>query len=125
MELKAILPKGKVFSTVNAQMITHELSNFGFELQGKMSEYPPAPAGSKYVRTGFLGMSWNKSGPATVGNSIMVAVGNIMEYAPLVQDEERQKSFHKAHGWKTIQVVGKELWEGKYKPRIRQILRMK
>lgn len=60
-----------------------------------MRRYPPAPAGSRYRRTGTLGRRWNvrysKAG-------LRATVGNNTPYAPYVQGH-RQTHFHRDTGW--------------------------
>lgn len=69
-------------------------------LQGAMQVYPPAPAHSRYVRTGTLGRRWttnvNRSGGKLTGK-----VGNNTEYGPFVQSKRFQRRFHQRTGWVT------------------------
>lgn len=48
---------------------------------------------------------WKVSG---LSGSIGVVVGTNVTYAPYVMDEEKQASFHKRRGWKTVQKIGKD-----------------
>lgn len=99
-------------------------------VKGVVDKYPPAtianspqnPTGKWYERgygpkwrtkdggvhgrktSKMLGRQWTV---AAIGNFESV-VGNNVPYGPYVQDETEQASFHKAHGWKTVQQVARE-----------------
>ena len=80
-------------------------------LQAYMQHYPPAPAGSRYIRGyGFpgrptsekLGQRWTTRITES-GNGITGKVGNNASYEPWVQSERFQTRFHKRTGWRTDQ----------------------
>lgn len=56
-----------------------------------LADYPPQPAGSKYVRTGTLGREWTSAEPEfkAVGSGFEGRVGNNTPYGPYVQGEEQ------------------------------------
>lgn len=74
-----------------------------------MQDYPPAPAGSRYIRGyGFpnrptsekLGQRWKtKIDPSS--NGLTGRVGNNASYGPLVQSERFQTRWHRRTGWTT------------------------
>lgn len=64
-----------------------------------LKEYPPARS-PEWRRTGSLGRSWTTQVTVTREEARGV-VGNIREYAPLVQSAERQRSWHRRTGWQT------------------------
>jgi hypothetical protein len=70
-----------------------------FRLQRYMATYPPAPARSKYKRTGTLGRRWTTKVEST-GDGVIGKVGNNTEYGPLVQSKKFQADVHK-NRWQT------------------------
>lgn len=77
-------------------------------LQGRAAEYPPAPQGSSYRRTGTLGRLW--TGATRVvelgesGAFVQGRVGNATPYGPYVQDPGDQAEIHKGR-WKTTDEI--------------------
>lgn len=53
----------------------------------------------------MLNRSWTIS---QENGGLTQIVGSNVKYGPYVMDENKQASFHKARGWKTIQTVAKE-----------------
>lgn len=67
-----------------------------------MADYPPAPDGSSYIRTGTLGRRWTQTQPAVTASTteLRVAVGNNTIYGPWVQSERFQARMHRGR-WQT------------------------
>lgn len=66
------------------------------KMQLELIHYPPIPPGSRYRRTHRLGRDWQHvRGPGSVGRLV-----NRVPYAQYVQGQ-RQRRFHRAHGWQT------------------------
>ena len=75
-------------------------------LRAEMRKYPPPPPNSTYRRTGTLGKSWAQK--VTGGPSGWLAVvGTRLNYAPYVQDMNRQAEIHQGR-WQTIQSVASD-----------------
>jgi hypothetical protein len=78
-------------------------------LQGRAAEYPPAPVGSGYRRTGTLGRLW--AGATRVvelgesGAFVQGRVGNATPYSPYVQGPDDQAQVHKGRWQTTDQIV--------------------
>jgi len=70
-------------------------------LQRFIAKYPPPPPASTYVRTGTLGRSWTTEVRGFAG-SLQGIIGNVVQYAPYVQDRERQAWMH-AGRWQTTE----------------------
>ena len=90
------------------------LQDFVVEAQAYLQNYPPGRA-SSYVRTGTLGRSWHneiKNTPTELSGTV-ASQGQIAPYNIYVQGE-RQRPYHKAHGWKTPKDAAKHL-EPKFK----------
>lgn len=76
-------------------------------LQGRMADYPPPPANSRYRRSGSYGRRWTYAIVVT-GNTITGKVGNNLRYAPLVGSARFQTRRHKATGWANDEQVLRE-----------------
>ena len=72
-------------------------------LRAEMRKYPPPPPNSTYRRTGTLGKSWTQA-VKKFGGSWLAQVGTRLNYAPYVQDMNRQAEIHQGR-WQTIQSV--------------------
>lgn len=70
------------------------------------SDYPPAPAGSSYVRTRTLGRSWDRKVTQPGGTVLGVVFSNrnIAPYNVWVQGPT-QTSYHAQTGWRTIEDI--------------------
>lgn len=66
-----------------------------------MSQYPPSPSGSRYIRTGKLRQSWSsnvKSGSGKI-EGLIGSAGNIAPYNEDVQGDDQEELF-KRIGWR-------------------------
>jgi len=72
-------------------------------LRNEMRRYPPAPPSSTYRRTGTLGKSWTQKVTGGRGGWLAV-IGSFLNYAPYVQDRDRQAQVHRGR-WQTVQSV--------------------
>jgi len=72
-------------------------------LQADMADYPPQRPGSAYRRTGTLGRTWTTE-VTDVNSGVEGKVGNMTEYAPLVQSRQFQAAVHRGR-WQTEQDV--------------------
>jgi hypothetical protein len=72
-------------------------------LVADLAEYPPAPAGSRYVRSGELGRGWERASPI-VGTRFELV--NPTEYASLVQGD-RQAWMHVGR-WRPASEIAQE-----------------
>ena len=93
----------------------------GFEINKGIPPYPPAPSGSKYIRTEKLGRSFGSgfSGGMTGlmsvfevkksgGGFISGKFGSNLPYAPkVVGDRGQQSPFFAQYWWRFEQVIGK------------------
>jgi len=70
-------------------------------LQAAMADYPPQRTGSSYVRTGTLGKKWTTD-VDDLPDGVLGKIGNVTEYAPLVQSEQFQAAAHRGR-WQTEQ----------------------
>lgn len=73
-------------------------------VQADMQDYPPAPAGSLYRRTGTLGRRWTTAMVREAGG-LVGKIGNNTEYGPWVQSARFQTRGHRATGWPTDEAV--------------------
>lgn len=85
---------------VAIQVLEPPMQRAVYRLQAAMQDYPPAPRGSRYIRTGTLGRRWTTRITHS-GNGITGTVGNNTAYGPLVQSERFQTRTHKRTGWTT------------------------
>lgn len=77
-----------------------------------IAEYPPAPSGSSYRRTGNLGRAWTSAQYEVSVNTggITGVIGNAVRdrrgraYGPYVQSEEEQAWMHRGR-WATDEMV--------------------
>jgi len=75
-------------------------------LKRRMQEYPPPPAGSRYVRTYRLRNSWQEN--VILSGSVLGRLESFgAHYAPYVQDDVQQASVHQGR-WQTRQRVARE-----------------
>ena len=74
-------------------------------VQGAVAHYPAPPPTSTYRRTGTLGRSWATK---VQRSPLQGQVGTNLDYAPWVQDRDRQAWMHKGR-WQTIQDVAEKL----------------
>ncbi len=68
-------------------------------LQAGMANYPPARAGSRYVRTGTLGRRWTTK-ISQDAQGLTGKVGNNTSYGPFVQSSMFQAAVHRGT-WQT------------------------
>jgi hypothetical protein len=95
------------------------LNQFGLRVQKRMQTYPTWTG--SYRRTGNLGRNWNTR-QLTIGNDIRQEILNRVEYARNVQGFlDEQLSFHREHGWVSIEDVMREEW-AEVAPHIRKAL---
>lgn len=73
----------------------------------ELSNYPAAPSGSRYVRTGRLGRGWQRATPINGGTGFQLI--NPVEYAGLVQGP-RQAWMHRGR-WETAEAIAHRLLE--------------
>lgn len=77
-------------------ILIRTIDTYVAQMQLYLREYPPVPAGSRYRRTFKLRGGWEHvRGPGSVGRLV-----NRVRYAQYVQGQ-RQRPFHRRHGWKT------------------------
>lgn len=77
-------------------------------LANRMAKYPPARAGSSYVRTGTLGRRWTTE-VKTMSDRVQGKVGNNTVYGPWVPGKLFQATIHRGR-WQTDQdVMDREL----------------
>ena len=69
-------------------------------IRADIKTYPPAPAGSSYIRTGTLGRSW-----ASKVQRREAIIGNVTTYAPYVQGADTQAWMHRGRWRTTAQVA--------------------
>jgi hypothetical protein len=74
--------------------------------QAFLAEYPPAPPGSSYRRTGTLGRSWTTR-VLDRGSEVHGLIGNNVPYSFEVQDADRQAPVHRGR-WQTVQDLTRE-----------------
>lgn len=85
---------------VAIQVLEPPMQRAVYRLQAAMQDYPAAPRGSRYIRTGTLGRRWTTRITRS-SNGITGTVGNNTAYGPLVQSERFQTRTHKRTGWTT------------------------
>ena len=79
-------------------------------LESKVPDYPPVPAGSKYIRRHLLGNSLTASGDLHVskieklGGMHQATFGSAVKYAPYVISDEMQAETHQGWWW-TMSVI--------------------
>jgi hypothetical protein len=74
-----------------------------FRMLDKITDYPPAPAGSTYRRTGTYGRTcWVDDSRAS---DLIWYTRNPTDYAASLADPEQQTDQHRETGWKTTQQV--------------------
>lgn len=66
----------------------------------EMTDYPPPPVGSRYVRTLTLGRLWTVTPVFQVWNGLQVKVGNVTPYVRWVQSRLMQARVHRGR-WRT------------------------
>lgn len=76
-----------------------------YRMQGDLQAYPAAPPHSTYRRTGTLGRRWLVQPDRP---HLRFWLGNNTQYAPYVQDQERQAKVHRRTGWPTAQGVAEK-----------------
>ncbi|HPV07924.1 MAG TPA: hypothetical protein PLD57_12680 [Aggregatilineales bacterium] len=103
-------------------------------VQGEVPDYPPAPPGSTYSRTGTLGRSVTSlAGQAPgalsrverAGGHTVGIIGTAIKYAQYVIDEERQAWMHEGRWW-TLQDVVRNARDGIvaiYRDMVRRLMR--
>ena len=79
-----------------------------YRLVRRMAEYPNAPSGSTYVRTGTLGRTWTSKITEHAGG-LEGRVGNRTIYGPWVQSQRFQTALHRRTGWTTDEMAIREL----------------
>lgn len=87
-----------------AQPILEETSSAALlSLIPDLATYPPAPAGSRYRRTGTLGRTWTSARPefAPLSSGFEARIGNAAPYAEDVQGE-RQLALFRRIGWPNV-----------------------
>ena len=116
----------KPIAGVSARAVISRMSKLGLDVVRAAAHYPPAR--TRYRRTGTLGRSWVKDGPAVRGKDLIVTVGNRTEYARPVMGmksgPDRQMDRFKALGWKSIETIGEDEIE-KAQPSIERLLQGK
>lgn len=88
----------KIERVINIEKLaTPYLAQAAAHVEKVASKYPPPRAGSKYVRTGYLGASWLSGANNGVGY-----VRNVgPHYNIYVQRAAEQMGYHRETGWKT------------------------
>ena len=76
------------------------MSSVALSLSTKLKKYPPAPAWSKYQRTGTLRHRWTW---AVDDDGSEAIIGNFTPYAPYVQGRDTQTWYHARTGWLTAE----------------------
>lgn len=76
------------------------MSSVALSLSTKLKQYPPAPAGSTYRRTGTLRHRWTW---AVDDDGSEAVIGNSTPYAPYVQGRDNQTWYHRRTGWLTAE----------------------
>ena len=77
--------------------MTGALKAMGLHVESKTKGYPPAKP--TYSRTFDLFRGWKVKPKAS---DFSVTISNPTKYAPYVQSEKRQTSFHRSAGWKRL-----------------------
>lgn len=108
IEIKGINELIKRLGAINAiKVLEPPMQRAVYRVQQAMQDYPPAPRGSRYIRTGTLGRRWTTRITRS-SNGITGAIGNNTAYGPLVQSARFQTRFHKRTGWTTDERAVKE-----------------
>lgn len=92
----------KLGKVAGIQVLEAPMQRAVYRLQYVMQDYPPAPATSRYIRTGTLGRRWTTRITKS-SNGITGTVGNNTAYGPLVQSERFQTRTHRRTGWTSDQ----------------------
>lgn len=116
----------RIDTVADVKRVSTGLRAAALHVKGKIAKYPPktianSPSEMRWYERNYgprwrrkdgsiggrktsesLGKKWTDT---TENSGLTVIVGNNVSYAPYVQDEEKQASFHKARGWKTAQGV--------------------
>lgn len=96
---------GKIGDTVKAfAAMSNAMRDTCAEGVRFMTQYPPAPASSRYVRTGKLKDSWNsdiKSGNRRI-EGVIGSAANIAPYNTEVQGEQQEEIFNRI-GWRNTE----------------------
>lgn len=100
------LPAGMTSFTAILFEFRPTMNEVAFLVQDRMADYPPKPAGSKYIRTGNLGRKWTNKVTMTP-NELMAIIGNNTSYAPWVQNYLFQAKQNRH--WQTDKQVLEEL----------------
>jgi len=90
-------------SLSNPAYLAPAVNEIGATFATDLAKYPPPPENSTYRRTGNLGRSWTHVQKVDLFG-FRSTIGNVREYAPLVQDRDRQANVHQGR-WQTIQDV--------------------
>jgi len=90
----------KLGNAASVQTLTPHMQRGVLRLQSYVQVYPPAPAHSRYVRTGTLGRRWTTKVDAS-SSGLVGRVGNNVSYGPWVQSSLFQTRAHAATGWHT------------------------
>jgi hypothetical protein len=122
------------FTNFNRQWYTEQIkatNEAGDYVLGSLPPYPPQPAGSRYKRTGTLGKTLNRKAQRGRGG-VIGTIGSPIIYSPFVISTTKQRgrgpqtTFHKLHGWWTLQNEVKRLKKGiinVYKSALRRVKR--
>lgn len=99
------------FPKVAGGQVSQAIEHCLLVLQGAAADYPPAPPGSSYIRTGTLGRLWTSATRVVeqVGAWLMGRVDNATPYGPFVQDPERQAWMHVGRWLTTDKIVEQNL----------------
>jgi len=119
----------RIKNAAELREIKRAMKTIAIHIKGQIAQYPKETAanqpgqkywyergyGTKYMRrdgsvggrrtSETLGRKW------TIGvrnSGLTFVIGNNVSYGPDVQDREKQMSFHKKTGWRTIQDVEKD-----------------
>jgi hypothetical protein len=87
-----------------AQVLRPPMQRAVLLLQSDMADYPPQRSGSSYRRTGTLGRTWTTK-VENIPGGVQGKVGNVTEYAPLVQSEQFQSAVHRGRWTNTDEQV--------------------
>lgn len=84
-----------------------------------LQKYPP-PRNLKRPRTGTLGRGW-KYTTEVRGDEAEVKLTNPVPYSPYVQDDERQRPYHRQTGWRTTGQAARRI-EQRYRTHMRKVV---
>lgn len=98
---------------LNVQALEPTLADILDAIGQDAAEYPPEPAGSKYVRTEALKRGWLDSEPNITesGQTLIGILTNAVPYGPFVMGAEDQVSVH-AGRWRTTDTI-MDAWEAR------------